>query len=184
MCIQSINDTSDLLTLYWHQISDRLCCLNCWYDFFMWKEYCPSDVFHYLSNRKKYNPLLVHCCPCPIRRPVLHKIKPILCQFSCSCLQWPWPVKTAHNPSFKSNVLFALLRCTQRFYPSPSPFVTFHNMLIFYGSKLSPLTQPPSWVVNPYQLSVSTYCSWSCPVWRFVSSTVWGHALLWGWRLP
>lgn len=34
MCIQSINDTSDMLPMYWHQIRDRLCCLNCWYDFF------------------------------------------------------------------------------------------------------------------------------------------------------
>jgi hypothetical protein len=79
-----------------------------------------------------------------------------------------------------------LLRCTQRFYPSPSPFVTYHNMLIFMGATFHPSPKSQA----GWSTLFSCLCSLSIVgvvlyMWRLSPlSAVWRHAMLWGWRLP
>jgi hypothetical protein len=95
------------------------------------------DDWRFLFYRKKHNSLLVQHYPGSNR----HSVLPLNLTYTLIVLlHWFLATltytETNHHPNSKSHVHFSMLRSLQITRPSPTPCVTFRNMVILCGEEL------------------------------------------------
>jgi hypothetical protein len=142
----------------------------------------PSGLLLSGLPTKMYAPLTSPMrATCPAHIILLALITLIILGEKDKPLQRPWSIEYPDIRSSKSHVHFPCLRSFQSIGPSPRPFVTFRNVLFFYGGELlAPGPTPKLEGLSAVSDRLFNIFADTLHIWRpSPPSVTWGRAIPW-----